>query len=134
MMSARPIELLQLPLPPTVEILCPEKSILLLAGANSFDAGAFCYLTRSAVGSSTRLSRPRSERWVHMASFRESRQPPVRRFIRYLSDLMTSGGKRPCTVVASARAYGHFLTWAEANGHLTALDAKKATRLAFRQS
>jgi hypothetical protein len=132
MLSARPIELLQLPLPPTVEIPHPERSILLMAGANSFDAGAFCYLTRSAIGSSTALSRPRSERWVDIASFRESRQPPIRSFIRYLSDLLTSGGKRPVTVEASAKAYGNFLTWAEANGHLTALDDKEVARLAFR--
>jgi hypothetical protein len=133
MLTPRPIELLQLPLSPKAEIMHPEMSILVFPGATSFDAGAFCYLTRSAIVRSRRLSRARSERWVDTTSFRESRQPPIRRFIRYLSDLLTSGGKRPITVKQSAREYGCFLTWAEANGHLDAIDDKEVTRQAFRQ-
>jgi hypothetical protein len=132
MLSARPIELLKLPLPPGVEILHPEKSILRFGEGYSFDAGALCYLNRSApVGAKGRLRRPRCERWVDVASFRPSRQSPVRNLIRYLSDLLTSGGKRPSTVSFSAKHYGIFLTWAEANGHLMALDDKRVTRVAF---
>lgn len=134
MLSARPIMLLKLPLPPGVEILHPEKSILRFGEGYSFDAGALCYLIRSApVGAKGLGRRPRSERWVDVASFRQSRQSAVRNLIRYLSDLTVCGGKRPSTVSFSAKHYGIFLTWAEANGFITALDDKGETRRAFKQ-
>jgi hypothetical protein len=131
MAPTRTIELLKLPLPPSVEILHPERSILLLGDGYSFDAGAFCYLTRSApVGAKGLGRRPRSERSVDIPSLQASRLSPVRNLIRYLSDLLACG-KRPVTVAFSAKHYGIFLTWAEANGHLMALDDKRVARVAF---
>jgi len=61
MLSTRPLELLKLPLPPSVEILHPERSILLLGDGYSFDAGAFCYLTRSAPVGAKGLGPPPSQ-------------------------------------------------------------------------
>ncbi|MCX4177507.1 MULTISPECIES: hypothetical protein [Paraburkholderia] len=132
MLSERPVDLLTMPFPAEVELLHPERAILLFGEGESFDIGAFCYTTRSVSGKfRKRRNRPRCEMLVDMDTFERSRVEPVRAAIRYFSELVTAGGKRVTTAGSWANCYRLFLHYAESNGYSDVLTDPSTVMEAF---
>lgn len=122
MLSERPIELIKMPVPAEVEILHPERAILLFGEGESFDIGAFCYKTRCAAEKSRKFgNRPKCELLVDIKSFEMSRAEAVRAAIRYFSDIVYSGGIRVTTAGSWANCYRLFLHYAESHGFTNVL-------------
>lgn len=115
-LQERDIDTLSLPLAAGAEVLRPDRAIMMFGSGYSLDLGSFCYSSRSAAaGPRKGCTRPKSERLVDLKSFLPKRIPFVRRALRYFSDQLSIGGKRPSTVFTMARHFASFVEWSERN-------------------
>ncbi|BBU32493.1 hypothetical protein BTHE68_62270 (plasmid) [Burkholderia sp. THE68] len=129
---ARNIDIVIMPLTDGAAVLHPEGAVLQFESGLSLDFGAVCYAQRtSPVGQRKSCDRPKSERLVDLASLIPARLERVGEAVRYFSEQMYSGGKRPATAFTSARHYTVFLDWAEQAGFGDVIVDEGALRLAF---
>ncbi len=128
--TARPTEVLTLPLPSNAIVLHPERVILRFVSECSIDVGAICYGRRTGPknGGASSTSGSKAERLVAESSLDTTRLNPVRKVIEYCSAAIRVGGKRPHTVHSCARELIVFLEWADTLGYDFALQGITVAR------
>lgn len=126
--ASRPIEIHDLPLPPSLLLLHPERAVLRYFKSHTIDIGALCYLQRRT----DRRRAPGTGRQVDPSSFNADRTERVAAWIAYASEAVASGRQKIITIDSWHRKFVTFMDWCDSNGHSDALDGEASARAAFR--
>ncbi|MFZ3042907.1 MAG: hypothetical protein WA108_14165 [Thiobacillus sp.] len=114
-LSARPAQLLQLPLPEGTGVRYPEATVLRVDIGFSVDVGALCYQKRSPranVGAQGQTG-TKAERLVDQTTLDSSRIAPILGLITYLSEQIHTQSQRPTTVAAAVSSIVGLIDWAD---------------------
>lgn len=126
--ASRPVEIHDLPLPPGLQLLHPERILLRYFKSHTIDAGALCYLRRRT----DRRRKSGQGRQVDLSSFSANRAEQVRAWIKFASQAVASGRQKVTTIDGLHRDFIAFMDWCDSNGHSDVLDGEAPVRDAFR--
>jgi integrase len=124
----RQVVVLDLPASGRLLILRPENIVLRFQNKLTMDVGALCYLERE----STKITMQRKAnqgRRVRLESLCPRRVNHIRKFIDFISNQVQEGNKKSTTLHNLSQHFSRFLSWADENGHSSALDNASLTRL-----
>lgn len=122
----REVLVLDLPVEEGFEAFNPEQVVVRIPNVGSIDLGALCYGTRLPREFGARSSGAK----VVFSSFMPERVGKVKKLIWLMAGELRNG-VRPLTVFSKYGVFCIFLKWADASGHINALDTPVTARDAF---
>jgi hypothetical protein len=122
-LSVRPTQVYDLPLPSDVVLLQPEQVILRFSHGKTIDVGALCFFDRDTRSTPRRAGKP-----VLLKSLCPKRVRHVRKLINQISFEVRHSGLRVETLRDIYSRFIAFMAWADAHGHQNILATKDEAR------